>query len=228
MYNMIFNGIRCLDMGVLVVRRPNIPSPEEDRLAYTIPGRDGVVMSASSRLEPIEFDIDLNFMVKDSDHFGEVYRNVKRWLSGPGTLQFSDDLEWFYKVYKVTISDSERASKRLGTLTATFLCDPYVYMSAGNRFLSAEECADNRYDICCPVYHITASGAWTLGVNGNSFTGTGETFIDTAEMVAYNANNVIINTSVVGDYSGFYLIEGENSFSITGGTLEIMPRWRSK
>lgn len=227
MYNIIFNDIRCLDMGVLPVRRPDIPAPTMETIEHVIPGRDGVIIGKIKRLEPIDFDIEFNFLVPPDD-FAEHFRRLKRWLSGSGKLVFSDDLEWFYRVYYVNIGDSVRTSRRLGNFTASFRCDPYVYAAAGDRFLSASECLLNNYDICHPLYHVTASGAWTLTVNGNTFTGSGGTYIDTDSMLAYDSNNNLINTSVVGDYADFYLLEGTNTISISGGTLEVKPRWRSK
>lgn len=228
MYNVIFNNRRCLDMGVLVVRRPDIPAPITDVVEYAVPGRDGIIQSRIKRLEPLDFDIEFNFLTRNPNHFGDVFRRCKRWLSGSGKLTFSDDLEWFYQVYRVEIIDSERTSKRLGNFTASFRCDPYVYSQAGDRWQSIEDCLINNYNICQPLYHVTASGDWTLTVNGNAFSGSGETFIDTAEMVAYGADETIKNTTTIGDFEDFYLNEGENEISISGGTLMIKPRWRSK
>lgn len=227
MYHFLFNDIRCLDMGVLAVRRPSIPSPQEDWLEHKIPGRDGVIMDKIKRLAPIDVEIQLNFMT-DPDKFAEQFRRVKRWLSGPGKLQFSDDLNWFYKVYRVNCSEIERGSRRIGTFSAVFRCDPYVYSEIGDKYMSASDCLNNTFNECHPIYHVTASGSWTLTVNGNTFTGSGQTFIDTDTMTATDGNGNIINTSVVGNYADFYLLEGSNTISISGGTLEVKPRWRSR
>ena len=227
MYNMLWNGVSCLEKGVLVVRRPNIPAPQTDVIEYAIPGRDGIIQSKIKRLEPLDFEVELNFMT-EPDNFGEQFRRLKHWFSGSGTLAFSDDLDWFYKVYRVDITESERLSRKIGTCTATFRCDPYVYMAAGDRFLSIEDCIYNTYDVCHPLYHVTASGAWTLTVNGHEFTGTGAALIDTDSMTAYDNNGNVINTSTVGDFADFYLLEGTNTIGISGGTLEVKPRWRSK
>lgn len=227
MYHLIWNGTRCLDRGVLVVRRPDIPAPQEEREEYVIPGRDGIVPGKVKRLEPLDFDVQLNFMTQP-DNFGEAFRRIKRWLSGSGKLLFSDDLDWFYNVYNVNILESERISRRIGTFTASFRCDPYVYMNAGDRWLDPGECEENYYSPAAPLYHVTASGAWTLTVNGNDFTGSGEAYIDTDRMIAYNGSGTLINTSVVGDYADFLLLEGYNFIEISGGTLKVKPRWRSR
>lgn len=225
MYNIRFNDICCLDMGVLVKVRPNIPAPVPAYEPIIIPGRDGIIMPDDVRYEPITIEVEMNFMSPDPQSWSDAYRRAKKWLKGSGTLKLSDDEDFYYKVYIVSIDASERTSKRIGSFTASFLCDPYQYLNSGTQ--ERADVSYNPYSVSLPVYHITAAGEFTLTVNGNTLTGTGETYVDTALQVAYNTNYELISTTTVGDFSELYLKEGENSISVSGGTLIIRPNWRT-
>lgn len=224
MFDILFKNRSAEDYGLFIKARPSVPAPEISRLEYVIPGRDGVLNSAFSRYEPIDISIDFNFMTSE-DSTGVSYRRAKAWLNGSGELIFSDDSEVFYKVYGVKISGVTRSSYKIVSFTATFRCDPYTYIKTGAVELTPTECQLNEYEVCHPLYHITGSGAWTLSVNGNVFTGTGETFVDSDRMIAYDSSNNLKNTSVFGDYSKLYLRNGLNSITCTN-PVKLKPFWR--
>lgn len=224
----VFNGKRDIDVGVLTVRRPGIPVPELEVTQFTVPGRNGVLLSKIKRYQPITISVEFNFMAPSPNAWAESFRTAKRWFSGSGTLEFSDDNGWFYKVLNVTIPTSARESRRIGTFTAEFLCDPFTWARQGQFPKTIDQCKFNAMDDCEPLYHVTGAGAWTLTVNGNTMTGTGEAFVDVEKQVTYDASGNLINTSVTGNYSDLILGSGTNDIQITDGfTLEITPRWRS-
>lgn len=226
LFNVSFNGKSCLDVGLLVKTRPNIPAPEPIYDPIVIPGRDGVLMPGDIRYDPLIIDVEFNFMTPAANLWADAYRRARKWLHGPGNLQMSDDEDFFYKVYMVSIIDSERTSKRIGEFTASFYCDPWQYYNAGAKEYAAEDAKINPGAVSHPIYHVIASGDFTLTVNGSKFSGNGETYIDTDLMLAYNSNKEVVNSQTIGDFDSLYLQEGTNNFSISGGELYITPRWR--
>lgn len=226
MYDIIYNNQSGFDLGMLAVTRPSIPAPEPRYEPYEIPGRDGILMPVDIPYNNIEIEINFNFMSPDPERWGECFRKAKHWIRGNGTLRFYDDADIFYRVVIASITSVERTSRRIGNFTAVFVCEPWTYRVQGQKEMNIEDVLYNPYDVSHPLYHVTASGAYTLTVNGTSFTGSKETFIDTDLMIAYNKNQKIVNTTTIGDFADLYLQEGENSISIEGGTLMVKPRWR--
>ena len=226
-YSITYNGVNSWEMRMPVKWRPSIPAPELDQGMIEIPGRDGALMSSIKRYEPIEIEIEFNFL----DHpraWAERFREAKKWLKGSGTLEQSDDPDYFFKVMKAEITDSERTSQRLGNFTAVFTCDPYQYRKDGRNAYTVDAVRNNLYDEAHPIYCITGSGTATLTVNGNAFAAAvdGTAYIDTDLMIAYDSDSLPVGTA--GDYSKIYLREGANEISISSGFgLTVIPNWRS-
>lgn len=229
MYEVIYKGIKGTSLGVYAVRRPDMPAPTYAREIIEIPGRDGI-MVGSKRLEPIEVPIELNFMSKSADTWGDSWRKAKNWLKGSGRLEFSDDQDWFLKAYFVNIEDSEREGRRKGMFTAVFTCDPYTYLKTGDREYQLAEVAYNPYELAHPTYILRGYSEGTvLTVNGFEVTLAvdGTLILDTDLMQAYDADGNLLNTSVIGDYADLYLKEGQNELSVSSGGLTVIPNWRT-
>ena len=226
MYDIIYNNQSGFELGMLAVARPGIPAPEPRYDYYEIPGRDGILLPEDIPYNNIEINIDFNFMAQDPERWGEMLRKAKKWIRGSGELKFYDDPDVFYRVDLASITSVERTSRRIGNFTAVFSCEPWTYRTEGQRELSVEEVLNNSYDVSHPLYHIKSSGSWTLTVNGHEFSGSKETYVETDLQIAYNKNQKIVNSTTIGDFTEFYLQEGENTISIEGGTLTVKPRWR--
>ena len=104
---------RCEDYGIFPVRRPDMPAYSKDRETIIIPGSSGILIRDNCRYEPVEIPIEFNFLTK-ADEWNERFRRAKKWLSGSGELEFSDDTDYFYKVYYVEMGTCEREMKRIG------------------------------------------------------------------------------------------------------------------
>lgn len=230
MYTVSYNNETCLKYRILPVRRPSVPAPEEDITEILVPGMDGALYERPKTYKPLVIPVQFNFM-SEPDQWGDTYRKAKMWLSGSGNMVFSDDQEFFYKVYFCKITDTERTSRRIGNFTAEFTCHPYQYAVAGQRQMTTEEAQYNPYDICHPLYMITGTGACTITVNGKTFQATvnQDLTINTDRMISYNSQGSSQNTLVTGDYEDLYLQPGENTISITSGfDLLIIPEWRCR
>lgn len=228
-YSIVFNGGRCEDYGIHPVTRPDIPVTQRDIELLTIPGKSGILTKDNKRYGPIEIPVEFNFST-GQEEWNLAFRNAKRWLSGSGKLEFSDDPDYFYKVFHTGISDSEREMRRIGRFKANFTCDPFSYLKDGRREYDISEVLHNPYSIAHPVYRITGEGVCYLTVNNKSMrANVGQNLtIDTDRMIAFREDGTISNTAVSGDYEDLYLQEGDNQISITSGfDLKVIPNWRS-
>ena len=228
MYSVSFKKENCLTYGILPVRRPNIPAPEEEIEEVEIPGRDGVLTISKKVYKPISIEVEFNFMRKPDD-WGTAFRKAKKWLKGSGNLEFSDDAHYLYKTYYCKITDTERTSQKIGTFTAEFVCDPYMYPKEGQREKTIEEVLYNPYETSHAIYIIKGEGMCTISVNGKEVkANVGQNLtINTDLMIAYREDGTLQNTEIDGEYEDLYLQEGENQISTTEGfQISIVPNWR--
>lgn len=227
-FTVVYNGKSCTEYGILPVRRPSIPAPEIKVEEIEVPGRDGILIETDNCYNPITISVEFNFLTNPST-WQDIYRKAKKWITGNGKLEFSDDPDFFYKVLYCNITDTERTSKRLGNFTAEFVCDPYCYVKRGLSEYPVNEVLYNPFSTSHPIYKISGNGSCILTVNGKNMTANvGQNIaIDTDLMISYRIDGEIINGSVTGNYEDLYLQEGENQISITDGfTLSVIPNWR--
>lgn len=228
MYEVLFNDISSFEYNIVPVRRPSIPAPERNITETTIPGRDGELVTSDNSYKPITIDVEFNFM-STPNSWAQTFRNAKKWLAGKGKLSFSDDPGYFYDVYYVRISDSERSSTRIGSFAAQFVCNPYTYLTSGNTQINfPSQSITNNYDVSHPLYYISGTGVCTITINGKEFEAnvSGSMYIDSDLMISCK-NNQNMSTFVTGDYEDLWLQSGVNTVAISSGfTAKITPRWR--
>lgn len=223
-YFVLYNDKTNLDVNLLVPTRPAKPSPEMEYEEVKVPG--GKTLYREKGYKDINIPVPFNFMSKYS--WDKDFRIMKSWLLSKGTnkLKFSDDLEVFYKVNKVTIDTSERLIKRTGKFNAIFTCEPYIYIDENEREL--ESVLYNDYLITRPIYRIVGEGYLTLTINNKTIKANvgQELIIDTDKGLCYR-NGIVNNIALEGKYEDLYLQEGENTFSWTSGfKIYITPNWR--
>lgn len=228
-FGVSFNGVRSEEYGILAVKRPNIQKASKDIESLSIPGRSGILTVDNERYEPVVIPVEFNFASKENK-WSETLRRAARWLSGSGRLEFTDDTDYFYKVYFVEIKSVERELKRIARFRAEFNCDPFVYLKDGAREYGPKNVEYNPYYTAHPEYLITGEGVCMLTVNGKSMrANVGQNLtINTELMMSYRIDGTMQNTAVTGDYQDLYLKEGSNQISISSGfQLKVRPNWRS-
>lgn len=230
-YDLYYNGESAAKYGVYVVRRPDIPAPEEKVEYVEVRGRNGSLTVREKAYQDIEFEIELNYMA-EPELWAQTFREVKKWLLSDGSreLRFTDDPGFFRKVKGIAMGTNERTSIRIGKITPSFRCDPFEYLMAGRNPVTDYTSLYNPYDTAAPAYRITGEGVCTLTVNEKTLkANVGQNLtIDTDLQVAYRTDSgEIKNTAVSGKYEDLYLLEGENHINITKGfTLQVIPNWR--
>ena len=236
LYHVSLNGSSCLDAGVLVVRRPAPPAPVRAFTEYTVPGRDGVLVSKVSRLEPIRINVEFNFMVGRPQEWGDAYRRFKRWADQTGRLEFSDDDGVYYKCYATQILTPARETHRIGAVEVSFRCDPYTYYKDGAVEQPIADITYNSGMIAHPDYHIVSNNAGTVFVYVNG-QGAGidtesvyeDIWIKTDTMQIVTDEGVALPNPI--EFRSLYLPEGEleiTSETDAGtATVTVVPNWRT-
>lgn len=190
---------------------------------YAVPGMDGELVEKTDYLGNLT--ITCIFSVT-SKRVMDVVREIRRWLSGTGTLVISDSPDIFYRVLKIEYGEISREIRTFGTFEALFVCTPFEYLQEGQREI--QSLTYNPYDMAKPIYRIVGEGLCTLTVNGYDFTANvGQSIIiNTERQLAYNPDRESLNTSVTGDYTKLWLPNGNNQISISSGfQLWITPQW---
>lgn len=223
-YFIVYNEKTNLDVNLLVASRPSKPSPIMQYEEVKVPG--GKTLYREKGYGDIDITVSFNFMSKYS--WDKDFRLIKSWLLGKvnNKLKFSDDLEVFYKVNKVTIDTPERLMKKIGKFNVTFTCEPYVYIDEGERELNS--ILYNNYLISKPLYRIVGEGYLNLTINNTTIKANvgQELIIDTDKGLCYR-QGIVNNVALTGKYEDMYLLEGKNTFSWTNGfKVYILPNWR--
>lgn len=228
-YFVEYNGVKNSDVNIYATR-PNIPAAIRKNTVYKLPGVDGDLYGHEDAVEDITIDVKFGFF-GPPDKWMDMFRGAKKWLLTKlsGKLVFSDDPEFFYKVKTVSINTATRTVKTIGEFTASFVCEGYQYLKSGAYECGMDDVKYNPYSLSKPVYRITGEGMCNLVVNGKTMTANvgQEIIINTDTMLAYRSNGTLQNTLISGDYENLWLVQGENTVSITSGfALSIIPNWR--
>lgn len=222
-YSIQYDGALSDTYGIFLYDYPEISSAKKNYDTYTVPGRNGELLSSEDYLSNITVTCIFSVL---SQNLHQTIRSIRRWLSGTGRLVIQDTPESFYEVMKIEYGSMERELREYGRFTAVFTCYPYEFRNDGQ--VSMENVTYNPYDRCMPLYHLSGEGECTLTVNRSTITANvGQNLtIDTRRQIAYREDGEIMNTIITGDYDKIWLPHGENKISFTDGFhLKIVPRW---
>lgn len=227
----IFNNLNSLeDLGLSIVRRPNIPSPVQNKTTTEVPGADGLLYEVLGGYKDIIIPIEFNFIDKNS--LKERFRQVKSWINEieDNKLIFSDDVDWFYKVVDINLNgDFETILKQKGLFKVDFTCRAYQYMLDGNSpiFMPNNSLLYNCYLPSKPLIKIKGHGEVSIAINNNRFTVpvSDYVYVDSELELAYRDKNDPFN---IGKGEFPILQRGHNTITYSENVtyFEIIPRWR--
>lgn len=232
MFYFIFNNKKNTDLGIQVVKRPNIPIPERNIELKSLKGRDGSLTRDYKTYNDIKISVSLNFILGENDFFNKV-AEIADWLYNinDNKLIFSDNDKFYYKVKKIECKDIERSLKVIGKFIVTFVCDPYKYYLENNDIEIT-----NSTKINSPMLVVDSEPIISISGSGNV-----NLIINDKRIVLENVEeNLIINSSILECYkekenlnykmSGEFPIlkNGENTINIEGNikSIKIKPNWR--
>ncbi|HAT4306753.1 TPA: phage tail protein [Clostridium perfringens] len=232
MFYFIFNNKKNTDLGIKVVKRPNIPIPERNIELKSLKGRDGSLTRDYKTYNDIKISVSLNFISGENDFINKGAK-IADWLYNitDNKLIFSDNDKFYYKVKKIECKDIERSLKVIGKFTVTFVCDPYKYYIDNN-----EVQITNSSEINSPMLVVDSEPLISISGSGNI-----NLIINDKRIVLENVEEILtINSSILECYkekenlnykmSGEFPIlkRGKNIINVEGNVknIKIKPNWR--
>lgn len=232
MFYFIFNNKKNTDLGIQVVKRPNIPIPERNIELKSLKGRDGSLTRDYKTYNDIKISVSLNFISGENDFINKGAEIVD-WLYNinDNKLIFSDNDKFYYKVKKIECKDIERSLTVIGKFIVTFVCDPYKYYLENNDIEIT-----NSTKINSPILVVDSEPIISISGTGNI-----NLIINDKRTVLENVDeSLIINSSILECYKGkeslnykmsgeFPILKrGENIINIEGNikNIKIKPNWR--
>ena len=229
MFNIKYNNVQPSAFNAWLATIPVITPSTISRTRQTVPKMDGeLLVDDDSFMDAyIEFTIHLK-----RDDLQAKMRQIRKWLSGTGTLVISDANDAYYEVKEVVHTAYLKKDEKYGRVSVKMEVYPYEFLNSGNDWITSYATINNTADTCKPIYEITgnnASGTLTVNNHAMTFSGiTGTLVIDTrtrTAYVTYNGSRTQADSKINGDYEGLLLKSGSNTVSCTAGTLRIKPRW---
>lgn len=215
-------------MGLWLLAMPNRPIAARKGRIQSVPGRSGGIWLEEGGHEDVQ--IETRCMLKD----GRDGERVRVWLSGSGWLIFSDEADRAWRAHSVREMGVAAVLEGYGEkiVQIVFDCAPYRYAYPQEEpvVLTAAGNVNNGGSVQSePRIKVTASGAFTLTVNGclMEFTG-GSVIVDSELRDCLNADGLTLanDRATLGEFP--VLAPGNNAVSWTGSVtkVEILRRVR--
>lgn len=224
------------DFGIIIAKRPSLPSPKR-RVSYIdIPGRDSNLRYDEGTYEDITITVECT--VKGENIMTQL-DSIKSWLfsAGESSLIFSFQPDKKYKAQVVNAIDFKQAYKIASQFVIVFNCRPFksavsnvpIIITIGTGITVVNQgTVQSR-----PIIKVYCTGNGSIKINGRDvlLSGIDTTYIilDSELEEAYSYKNgmlVNLNNSVTGEFP--ILDVGDNIITYIGGVtkLEITPNWR--
>jgi len=232
----IFNGKDSYkDFGILIEKRPNVPSPKR-RVSYiSIPGRNSSLRYDEETYEDITLSVECAALGNIQDRIDDI----KAWLIGSGEsdLIFSYQSDKKYIAQVVNSIDFEIILKITSRFVIIFNCKPFKY-SVMNEVINVASGMGasifNRGTVKSrPIIKAYCNGNGSFNINGRKveLTDIDKDFvvIDSELEEAYFVEDGVLlnaNNNMAGEFP--FLDVGNNIVTFDGGVtkLEITPNWR--
>lgn len=219
------------DFGIIISKRPNLPSPKR-RVSYIdIPGRDSSLVYDERTYENITIGVECK--IKDSSLLDKI-DEIKAWLfsAGESDLIFSFQDDKKYRAQVVNSIDYSQVIKIFSEFIIIFNCRPFKYAVDNNIFTIEESGTSiiNPGSIKSePIVSIYGSGNIELVVNETKISLANikdKIILNSVIQDSYNDLGENLNNNVKGDI--IYLSPGSNKFEWIGNInkIEILPNWR--
>lgn len=221
----IFNGTSSATYDIIVKKMPPITAPKRSIETISVDGRSGTLHIDNGTYEA--YNITIECIITDLSKLN----TIKGWLTGIGTIEFSNNLN---VVYDCVVKNQIDFSKYLTVLrefplqlelqpigkdktetTVTKTTSPTTFTVGGTICVS-------------PKLEIKGTGEATITLNGTTFTISD--LDNTATIVDCDLMNVTKSSSQANDqFVGPFpsLIVGTNSISWTGTVSEVKIKYRS-
>lgn len=220
------------DFGILISKRPSIPSPKRRVNTINIPGRDSNLIFDEKTYEDITLTVECS--VKDKENLVNKIDDIKAWLFETGQsdliFSFQDDRKYIAQV--VNAIDFKQIYKYFSEFPIIFNCRPFKY-AVENSIINIIKTGTKIINIGTiesePIINIYGSGDIVFKVNNHdiSLKGTTEKVIlNSVIQDCYDDKGNNLNGKMSGEF--LKLKPGENIIEWSGNVtkLELLPNWR--
>lgn len=224
------------DYGIIISKRPNLPSPKR-RVSYIeVPGRDSNLRYDEGTYEDVTLSVECTIK---GENIMERLDTIKAWLftAGESDLIFSFQPDKKFKAQIVNAIDFKQGFKITSQFVLLFNCRPFKY-AVSNTLVTittglGTTLVNQGSVVSRPVIKVYCTGDGSFKINNREMllTGISTTYItlDSELEEAYSSNNGIIanaNNFISGEFP--LLDTGNNTITFAGGVtkLEITPNWR--
>ena len=223
-----FNDVSFTDFNTFWDGSELFGTPEKEVEFFEVPGRSGDLSITQNRFK--NKNISINCFIRTD--FVKNYTSLLNFLlsqEGYGRLENTKEPDIFRQAQFVNeLEPTTGAFLKYGTFTLNFNCKPQKWLKIGENAIeitSSKVVFNPTFFDAKPL--IKVSGTGTMLINGSQLTlsqNTSVTYIDCDIQDAYegtiNRNNdlTVIN--------GFPVLKsGENNISVSGCTIDLIPRW---
>ena len=230
-----FAGKNSYDnFGIIISKRPNLPSPKR-RVAYIdIPGRDSSLTYDERTYENITIGVECR--IKDGNLIDKI-DEIKAWLFsvGESDLIFSIQEDKKYRAQVVNSIDFSQIAKKFSEFIIIFNCRPFKY-AVSNNIITINQSGTsiiNEGSIASkPVIRVTCNESGEFKINDYEvkivdFNGTIIIDSELEEVFSYIEGEMInASNNISGEFP--VIDVGDNLLSFSGGIskIEITPNWR--
>ena len=224
----IINNQNTKDLGFALVGRPSIPSSDKKYETIEVEGRDGALTKFIG-YQDLKFTLKFNILFQND--IKQKLREIKGLLSQAKTLAFDDSPNFFYKIKRCQISDTETIIKSSGVFSVEFHAEPFEFESSS--VLEYDNPSNliirnNTSYFSQPIIKIHGQDNIKLFVNDElvEIKQINEGIVIDSEMQEAYYNNDNMNHQMLGDFPIFEI--GENKIRTEGNVnkIEILPQWR--
>ena len=225
-----WNGSRCTDYGIHVVRQPELIRPPERIIFTSVPGRSGTFSTLEGMDVYDDFLLSVECVIRDTTSLNSIFA----WLKGCGKLTLATRPGGFYEaciVNQISLEQILRGNPHR-RFVLNFRCQPFFYLSevpdvavsASGTYLTNPGSVFSE-----PVVKVTLTSDAQITMGGSYFelAGiTGTVTVDTPLKETYKSYSSF-NNKMSGDYPT--LLPGENIITWSGGVTGIIitPNWRT-
>lgn len=165
-----WNGTRCTNYGIHVVRQPEIIRPSERATFTSVPGRSGTLTTLEADDVYDDFILSVECFISDLSNLSAIFS----WLRGSGTVTFANRQGGFYHariVNQISLEQVLRGNPHR-TFAINFRCQSFFYLTgiADLTLTSSYQIVNNPGNVFSePVLQITLSGNSYFTVGGTYF-----------------------------------------------------------
>jgi predicted phage tail component-like protein len=232
MLSFIFGGKNSYtDFGIVITKRPSIPSPKRRVTNITIPGRNSSLKYDENTYEDITVTVECALR---KDNLADNIDIIKGWLicSGEEDLIFDFQADKKYIAQVVNAIDFAQAYKYFSKFVIVFSCQPFKY-AVDNSIINIINTGTSINNLGTiesePVISLYGSGDIVIKINGGQINLkgiTGKITINSVIQDCYDDAGNNLNGQMSGEF--LKLKPGENIIEWSGNVtkIELLPNWR--